>query len=518
MKTVAAASPAPSSLVLLLLLLLSCVAFMATPATASSGGRRHITDPPGGGASAPITILTPRDSATPEVDALAKSKSIQRKKQMRIPRSIVHDHHEGENRTCEFEKELLEFLPSQYVSNESGKHLHLLLAVNDNQIAFLINWLALSFELGYLPSHRVLLHFSCHGEVTRNFVENHLLSKCEKQPDRSAAAGESEWRHTIKDRVGTFLDIVLRLDDTDSGAMTFDVDAPWIRDMVSVFDFYSASSISGSGHGDSSDGSEQQQQPQHNYDVISQGVMIDRKDPLHDGKVLVNFGGIFIKASAAGKAVAQRARDTLTKSGTDNSLDFDWPDQDYITHAMLDAGKASQTPLKVLEHLAKDSSHYNDHCVEHPDTCTHVATGVEGTFSLPVPDSSGSGSSSVDGSYMFLPGAIAPNKCEHICSGSTVLFQHCGMSTCLDSENHYGCLEIPEFVLHGHEVEKVLAFPPSKVDFKPAPHGTFDTRTLEYQVRTIRKFVSPKRLLHFCTVYRSICRANADGTGIERLA
>ena len=231
-----------------------------------------------------------------------------------------------------------------------------------------------------------------------------------------------------------------------------------------------------------------------------------------------------MKASPAAKAVATHARAALVKSTTEKTLDFDWPDQDYISHAMLDIGKATQTPLSALEHLAKDSSHYNDHCLEHPDTCTHVTTGVDGKFTLPVAasDSSSSGSSSesgsesanVDGTYMFLPGAIAPNKCEHICSGSTVLFQHCGMSTCLDAENHYGCLEIPEFVLHGHEVEKVLSFAPSKVDFKPAPHGTFDSRTLDYQVKTIRKFVSTKRLLHFCIVYKSICRANADGNGI----
>ena len=59
---------------------------------------------------------------------------------------------------------------------------------------------------------------------------------------------------------------------------------------VPVFDFYSDSE-------------------KHSYDVISQGVMIDKsKQPEHDGKVVVNFGGIFIKSSEAGKAVAKHAR------------------------------------------------------------------------------------------------------------------------------------------------------------------------------------------------------------------
>ena len=269
-------------------LVLLCAALL----TPGASGGRHITDPAASDKHAPITILTPRDSASPELDATTQSKLISRKKQLRIPRSIAHDHTEGGNRTCEFEKELLDFLPPHYENNESGKHLHLLLAVNDNQLAFLINWMALSFELGYLPSHRVLLHFSCHGELTTNFVEKHLLSKCEKSPERNAAASESEWRHTIKDRLGTFLDIVLSLDETDSGAMTFDVDAPWIRDMVPVFDFYSGTTAASVPSGAISSSSSDSKPPvKHDYDVISQGVMVDRSDPLHDGKVLVNFGG-----------------------------------------------------------------------------------------------------------------------------------------------------------------------------------------------------------------------------------
>ena len=161
----------------------------------------------------------------------------------------------------------------------------------------------------------------------------------------------------------------------------------------------------------------------------------------------------------------------------------------------------------MLKHLSKDSNHYNEHCTEHPDTCTHVSTGVDGSFKFE--------DEAVKGTYMFLPGALAPNKCEHICSGSTVLFQHCGMSTCLDSENHYSCQEIPEFVLHSHEVAKVLAFAPQKLNFRPAPHGTFDVRVVEYQKYTLRKFVSMTRLFAFCEAYQSVCKLRSTGNGIE---
>ena len=116
---------------------------------------------------------------------------------------------------------------------------------------------------------------------------------------------------------------------------------------------------------------------------------------------------------------------------------------------------------------------------------------------------------------MFMPGSIAPNKCEHICSGETILFQHCGMSTCLDNENNYGCLEIPEFILHSHQVEKILIFEPTRpTNFRPALHGTFDSQTLQFQMKNIKKFVSIKRLLNFCRVYSKICKANHKQDGV----
>jgi len=478
-----------------------------------------------------VSILTPRGAAHPEEIAF-QHLGLKKKKKMLIPRSIVHDHPDGGNRTCEYEKDLISFLPSHYQVSEAGGHYHLLLSVADTQLAFLINWLALSFEMGYLPSHRVLIHFSCDGPATRNFVEEHLLSECVKDPVRVHSTNESHWRLVIKDRLAKFLTIVEALDETDWGAMTFDVDAPWIRNMIPVFDHYSQSALSNPTTSAAEEHhehdslhtkavaeekeKEKEKQGKHdmgnNYDLITQGIMIDRKDIKHDGKVLVNMGGVFIKNSHAGKALARLARAGLNDI---KMADIDWPDQDYLTHALLDVSKATQEPLPGLKHLSKDSSYHNEHCGEHPNTCTHVSTGVHGTFSAPAAATGGSKrQAAIPGTYMFFPGVIAPDKCEHICSGATVMFQHCGLSNCLQEDENHHCHDIPEFVLKSHQVEKVLAFDAPKVSFKPAPHGTFDSRTLEHQMKALKKFVSVPRLIAFCEVYKSVCKVNDKGTGI----
>ena len=467
-----------------------------------------------------VSILTPRDAAKPEEFAF-KHLGLNKKKKLLIPRSIVHDHPDGGNRTCEYEKDLISFLPPHYQVSEAGGHYHLLLSVADTQLAFLINWLALSFEMGYLPSHRVLIHFSCDGPATRNFVEKHLLSECVKDSVRAHTGDESQWRLIIKDRLDKFLTIVESLDETDWGAMTFDVDAPWIRNMIPVFDHYSqgTSKVSTPSAGEENHDysrtskANEKYDMGNNYDLIAQGIMIDRKDMKHDGKVLVNMGGVFIKNSPAGKAIARIARAGLNDV---KMAMIDWPDQDYLTYALLDVSKATQEPLPSLKHLSRDSSYHNEHCTEHPNTCTHVSTGVHGTFIAPVATTS-SGSKTqpgIPGTYMLFPGVITPDKCEHICSGATVMFQHCGLSNCLQEEDNHHCHDIPEFVLKSHQVEKVLAFDAPKVNFKPAPHGTFDSRTLEYQVKTLKKFVSISRLINFCEVYKSVCKVNDRGTGI----
>ncbi len=69
----------------------------------------------------------------------------------------------------------MKWLPKDYTLTDEDGHYHLVLAASDNQLPILINWIAISFVLGYLPSHRLLIHFHCDGSATKRFVEKHLL-------------------------------------------------------------------------------------------------------------------------------------------------------------------------------------------------------------------------------------------------------------------------------------------------------------------------------------------------------
>ena len=442
-------------------------------------------------ASKDEAVLTPRDVAHPE-DFLKIAAHVGRKDQLKIPRSIVHG--EGASRKCEHEDDLKKWLPDlESVKEPLGGHYHLLLAVTDDQLAFLINWLAVAYEFGYLPNPRILVHYVCEGEATRNFVENHLMSTCLHPPERNMEglnSNESLWRQVIKDRLGTYLQLVqdLKTDENDLGAITFDVDAVWIRQMIDVFDHFSS------------------------YDLIAQGTMMDRPktQAYMDGKVITNFGGVFVKNSIQGKRLASRTMAILN----DPKVDFDWPDQDYVSHVLFhpDEGKGSQKPIAPLDHLSQDSSYHTEHCTEHPDTCTWLASGVDGTFTL----------DGGEGKYLYLPEIVAPLNCDVLCSGATVLFQHCGLSNCIKEqakevekgqnyvENHK-CHEIPEFILSTHRVAALLKETPKvPAGFKPAPHGTFDSRHEMHQVEVVRSFVNKKRLHDLCVAYSAICKVGED--------
>ena len=93
----------------------------------------------------------------------------------KMHRSIVDSHPNGSARTCLHEDDLIQWLPKDFALRNEEGHYHLLLSVTDHQLPILINWLAISFAMGYLPSHRLMIHFHCDGPTSVRFVEKHLL-------------------------------------------------------------------------------------------------------------------------------------------------------------------------------------------------------------------------------------------------------------------------------------------------------------------------------------------------------
>eukprot|EP01041_Mallomonas_annulata_P005350 gene5350-10697_t len=409
-------------------------------------------------------------------------------------RSIVDSHPNGSARSCPHEKDILKWLPSDYSLKDEDGHYHLVLASSDHQLPILINWIAISFVLGYLPSHRLLIHFHCDGPATRRFVEKHLLQVCMPPPKRKAKKkGENQWRRIIQDRLGSTLELVKAMDNTDFGTLTFDLDAPWIRNMIAVFDHFG-----------------QNQGQNGNFDFIAMGTIMEKK---YDGQVITNFGAVYFKNSPASKALAEKAWWSLN-----SDWDAPYPDQDYVTAALFDKTNITQYPIPELAAISED--HTKDElCVKFPKTCTWLATGVQGEYNIQ--SQSPSPPSSIQGKYMFLPQVVAPRDCKRICSGATTLLQHCGIAYCLPelmqvsrntkTTDNLKCNEIPEYILKDGDIVKMVNAEIPSHGFQPAAHGVFDSRTQQHMIKVIENFIGPNRVLGFCRAYPKVCSPSNRG-------
>jgi len=412
-----------------------------------------------------------------------------------VSRSITDSHPLGANRSCSNQQAVRAWLPSKFRQEDHHKHMHLLLCVSDNQLAHLINFLAIAFTFRYLPNPRVLIHFTCHGHLSKIFVEKFLEAECQSKPRRIFQSNDTSWRHIIKDRLGTLLEIVNNLDETDSGAMAFDLDSVWIRNMVPVFDHLS-----------------------QNYDFISQGTIQEGK---FNGRVISNFGGVYFKNSIGGKTLAATAWDQLN-----SGYEPDMPDQDFLSKSLFEIGKATQKPLPEFS-FARSSEYSNSHCSVYPDTCTHIASGVNGTFIL----------GNTSSAYLFLPQIVAPHDCSHICSSSTLLFQHCGIAKCvmegpieiatpnpnpnselpeadqLHEAVETNCSQIPEFIITSavHHIHAMIKQHTPKVKKFKTAHSVFDSSRNSHMMGQIELFVDKKRAQEMCRVYHHVCTMSEDG-------
>jgi hypothetical protein len=355
-----------------------------------------------------------------------------------VARSVIH-HADGINRTCANENTI-----KNWILKKTNKHLptctsfssySVLLAVNEAQLPLLINWLAIAVSLGYLPSKRVKLYFQCEDELTRLFIINALGYKCMQRPKRRVGR-ETPWRRMIKNRLASLLELALNMDNPithsnissrELGVTTFDLDAPWIRNIVLFFDHLIGTNCN------ENDG----------YDYISQGTIMNDK---FEGKVISNFGVVLFRNSDAAKSLARKAKELLN-----SQWEASWPDQEYVTSALFEAGNASQFIIRDLSNLTEDKAFYkvfssteSNLCKKYPSTCKLTVSGTEGTYSLPSVNSFNgaldNGTALITGRYLFLPQVVAPRDCNLICSSSSVYVQHCGIAYCLRKDPN---LDVP---------------------------------------------------------------------------
>eukprot|EP00607_Mallomonas_marina_P009827 CAMPEP_0182418774 /NCGR_PEP_ID=MMETSP1167-20130531/3155_1 /TAXON_ID=2988 /ORGANISM="Mallomonas Sp, Strain CCMP3275" /LENGTH=299 /DNA_ID=CAMNT_0024593161 /DNA_START=613 /DNA_END=1509 /DNA_ORIENTATION=- len=271
--------------------------------------------------------------------------------------------------------------------------------------------------------------------------------------------------------------------------MTFDLDAPWIRNMITVFDYFSH------GHNNNNDN--------HHYDFIAMGTMMEGK---YNHSVITNFGAVFFKQSVASKLLAERAWWRLNS---------DWmapyPDQDYVTAALFEGTNITQYVIPELADIANDYKK-DEICAKFPSTCHLLVTGAQGEYTM----------SNTTGKYMFLPQVVAPRECHRICSSATTLLQHCGIAYCLpnllqvsktksssssnnDNNNNLKCSEIPEYILKDGSIINMVNRDLPHHGFRHAPPDVFDTRTQQHMISQVTHFIDSNRILMFCKAYPKIC-------------
>lgn len=235
-------------------------------------------------------------------------------------------------------------------------------------------------------------------------------------------------------RLEHILDLVDQQGHMDFGVMSFDLDSIWIRNMMDLM-YHFSSKTSG-------------------YDFISMGTSMDGH---FNGQVITNFGVVFFKNSDASKALAMETRKHLH-----SNFKPSYPDQDYVTRAIMVDGKATQQPLPdfidFLDGIKQKHLNRGDKvCRAHETTCGWKDIGANGTFafanknyqnkdhhppnplvflnsSLPTNQSSVSGSLSnsvTRGTYLYLPNVIVPRNCEDACGHEVIWGQHCGIAYCL---------------------------------------------------------------------------------------
>lgn len=358
---------------------------------------------------------------------------------------------------------------------------------------------------------------------------------------------ESEFHQIVKNRLHIMLDIVTTFKEYDYGVTTFDLDAPWIRNFVAIFDHFAFGESKHSEPIQSTRDTSNLTRPYHSYDYIAMSTIMSDK---YKGKLITNFGCIFIKNSAAGKVLAMKTRKELNSPWKAR-----FPDQDYVTKALMESGgEHTQEPIPILAPLLQKAAliKTSTPCLQNPrvSTCGWAVSGAQGTFvfqstplshhisrqttALSATSAAPALRSSTDtnplkeqkGRYLYLPQAVAPRNCGSICSEGTLMTQHCGIAYCLRPDlGNSPCNTIVEFIL---KTDKYL---PPTVDPRDVRNitgsGNYTSaatvatrmqdegRRRKFMSRELLQFVDFNRLKHFCSVYPSVCESR-EGIGNDR--
>jgi len=376
-----------------------------------------------------------------------------------------------------------DILPSTYRvnGNDINGHIHLILLVNDNQISSLLNFIAITISLQYLPTHRLMFHFICNGISSKRFIEKILHHDC------------INIDHLIKYK-HEYHNIIFKLidkmnDNDDYATILFDLDTIWIRNMIALYDYLGTKSNIINNNG---------------YDIISVGSSNNH----YNNYITFSYTGIFFKNTQAIKKLAKlivKNLDSGQYDGKDmlNELFYSTNNQFCSNITQIPLTSTSSLTSSLTSSTTTTTAAASSSSIGDKKTILHK--GTHGQFQC---------NENIAGSYINLPLSYTPYNDNDVICKSNILFYHrkvdkCDNTdyltmNCSDSINH-------EWILKDHFSHKALL---SSNTFPVAPHkhkissndNVFDSNLQKHLVQIIQTYVDKDKLLKFCETYTMICK------------
>jgi hypothetical protein len=348
-----------------------------------------------------------------------------------------------------------DILPSSYRvnGNDVNGHIHLVLLVSDYQIPTLLNFIAVTISLKYLPSHRLMFHFICNGGRVTYYIEKVLHHDCIKI--EHSITYKHEYHKIIHKLIDTMEE------NNDYATIVYDLDTIWIRNMIALYDYLGTKSNIMNDNG---------------YDIIAVG----QNNNHYNKYVTFSYSGIFFKNSKSIKELSKLVVKNLESGLYDGK---DMLSEILFSNNNKFCTNITQVPISTSSgmSLLQQGSHGNFKCIN-----------------------------DITGSYMNLPLSYTPHNDNEICSKSAILFYRRKLEKCNDFDYlSMNCSDAnsPEWIIKDHFVHKAI---PSVA----APHkhrvssidNTFDSNLQKYLVSIIQTYVDKEKLLKFCETYTMICK------------
>jgi len=346
-----------------------------------------------------------------------------------------------------------DILPSSFRvnGNDINGHIHLVLLVNDYQVPALLNFIAMTITLQYLPSHRLMFHFICNGMRSKYFIEKILQHDCIKIDN------QIRYKHEYQKIIYKLIDIME--ENIDYATIIFDLDTIWIRNMIAFYDYLGTK-----------------------HDIIS----ISQSNNQYSKYISSSYSGIFFKNTLSIKKLAKIIVNNIESGQYDN--------KDILNELFYTSNKICYNTTQNSLSSASNSSF-------------DIFTGVQGNFNC---IDNVAGSYIYLPKYM-----TPSNEKDIKCNLSNVLFYHQKLEKCDNIDYltiNCSFTTSTEWIIKDHFShlmfsQKSNIIPHIKFHNKiSTSDNVFDSGVQKHLIQIIQTFVDKEKVINFCEKYSMICK------------